>query len=59
MGDIVMSECRKCYYSMMRSKINFQRNGNIAFPVECLHPKNEKTPYRRRNDTCKNYKEAK
>lgn len=45
-------ECRNCKNGFKRSHFSFSRYGNYSHAYECALPENERTPYRRLDDTC-------
>ena len=47
--------CKNCKYGYMRSSFDISKYGNYGYPLECIKPKTEFTPYRRANDNCEKW----
>jgi hypothetical protein len=44
--------CKDCKNGHIRSPFSYKKNGNYAYNYECCLKENEKTPYRRADDSC-------
>ena len=47
--------CRNCTKSHKRDQFSFKTYGNYQCGFECCLSENEKTPYRRLDDTCEKW----
>ena len=53
--NTVCKNCRNCENGLKRSNFSFSRYGSYGHSIECCLIENEKTPYRRNDDTCEKF----
>ena len=49
--------CLTCANGFKRSEFSYKKYGSYQCQFECTLEKNERTPYRKFNDTCEDWKE--
>ena len=52
-----MSECKDCKHSILRCEHSYNWYGNYHCSYECTLKENERTPFRRLDDSCKRWEQ--
>ena len=50
--------CKNCKNALKRSDYSFSQYGDYQCGYECMLVENEKTPYRRLDDSCEKFEEV-